>query len=342
MRQGRKTRIRHWAGPIAALALMAFPVAAQAGTLTADPPSSNFTPRPYFPGEQQFNNFNVNNADTDTTFNSATITGPDAAQFSINGDFCAGQTRQPGQGCNVGVNFVAPGGTGTFTAQLEIPSQDGTPNPLVIPLSAEVLAGPAYTASPTRLDFGPVLLGSSSSQQLTITNVGDFQGGVQQAFVVGPTEFQIEDDLCSQVPLDAGDSCTLTARFVPSAAREFQGAIFAIVASQNTPVLPINLSGVGRALPGPAPVAQITKRPAAKTRSKTASFQFTSTAADVRFECKLDGESFSPCTSPSTYGVGRGGHTFQVRAKDASGNVGAAETASWNVTNKKKKKKKKK
>jgi len=39
-------------------------------------------------------------------------------------------------------------------------------------------------------------------------------------------------------------------------------------------------------------------------------------------ECKLDGGSFSPCTSPFTANVPGGLHTYAIRATDGAGNVG--------------------
>ena len=170
---------------VAGLALLAFPAAALAGTLSSSPPSSTFNTQPWFFGGQ-FNNFQITNSGTDTAFGSAVITGPDAAQFSVSGDGCGGGTFGDGQGCNVGVSFNPPNGPGSFSAQLEIPS-DGSPNPLVIPLSVEVLAGPAFVASPTRVDFGATTVGAARSTSFTITNTGDFPGGIQQAFVVGPS-----------------------------------------------------------------------------------------------------------------------------------------------------------
>ena len=54
----------------------------------------------------------------------------------------------------------------------------------------------------------------------------------------------------------------------------------------------------------------------------------TSEPADA--ECNLDGTGFAPCTSPKTYtGLADGPHTFVVRATDAAGNTGAADTYAW-------------
>src|SRR5829696_417221 len=322
------------AGLIAALALMAFPAAAQAGTLSSSPPSSSYNAQPYFFGSQ-FNNFQVSNAGTDTAVGNSSITGLDAARFSFSGDGCSGSTLTDTQVCNVGITFNPPNGPGSFSAQLEIPS-DGSPNPLVIPLSAQALAGPALVPSPARVDFGTTTLGATRSQLITITNTGDFTGGVQQAFVVGPAEFEIDNDNCSQQQINPGQSCTLTALFVPSSVHDYQGSIFAIAGNAPEPVLPINLSGEGRLAPGPAPNTRIKRKPPSRTRSNTASFQFTSSAVGVTFECKLDKESFTPCTSPSTYVVHRGRHSFQVRARDADGTVDATPAKhSWKVRKKK-------
>ena len=298
MKQTHTGRVPLLAGLIAALALVAFPVTAQAGTLASSPPSSSYNAQPYFFGSQ-FNNFEISDSGSDTAVGNAAITGPDAARFSFNGDACSGFTLTDTQICHVGVSFNPPNGPGSFSAQLEIPS-DGSPNPLVIPLSAQALAGPELVPTPQRVDFGPTTLGAARSQQITITNTGDFMGGVQQAFVVGPAEFDITSDQCTQLQMNPGQSCTLTAMFVPSSVHDYQGSIFAIAGNSQEPVLPINLSGEGRLAPGPAPDTRIIRKPQKKTRSNTASFQFTSTGVGASFECKIDSEPFAPCTSPAT------------------------------------------
>jgi hypothetical protein len=74
------------------------------------------------------------------------------------------------------------------------------------------------------------------------------------------------------------------------------------------------------------PDTTITSSPPAATNSGNASFAFTGndgTGVGVAsFQCSLDGDSFSTCTSPANFsGLDDGPHTFAVRAIDVRGNV---------------------
>jgi len=73
------------------------------------------------------------------------------------------------------------------------------------------------------------------------------------------------------------------------------------------------------------PETTIVSRPPDPTTSPAASFTYASNEPGSSFQCKLDGGSFSSCSSAGiTYtGLGEGAHTFQVRAKDPSDNVDA-------------------
>ena len=82
-----------------------------------------------------------------------------------------------------------------------------------------------------------------------------------------------------------------------------------------------------------APDTSITSKPADPTAKTTASFEFTATEAASTFECAVDGGAFVACTSPASYsGLLAGGHTFQVRAIDPSGNVDLSPASfSWTI-----------
>ncbi|KRC66491.1 hypothetical protein ASE12_17980 [Aeromicrobium sp. Root236] len=66
----------------------------------------------------------------------------------------------------------------------------------------------------------------------------------------------------------------------------------------------------------------ITGGPDGPTSDNTPTFTFTSPEPGVTFECRLDDARFNPCTSPYDTGLlGGSDFTFQVRARDAAGNV---------------------
>jgi hypothetical protein len=80
----------------------------------------------------------------------------------------------------------------------------------------------------------------------------------------------------------------------------------------------------------------ITGRPSGDVNPPTATFTFISTQTTPTgdtFECKLDNEPFSPCTSPKTFtALIDGHHFFQVRATDIAGNTDPTPTtAGWAV-----------
>jgi hypothetical protein len=224
-----------------------------AGTLSGSSPS--FEPQPYFYGGQE-RDANISNLSAFAVAGtSATIAGPDAASFSIGFNGCQ-FVLNPGNNCNVGVNFN-PSGAGTFNAQLEL-SNDGTVNPLVIPLSATALAGPNAVISPVQASFGDVAIGSASAPRaFTIENGGDYPLQVQQIFVLSgtPQLFPISADSCSSHVLSPAATCQLTVEFHPNGAGERQGTVF-VITNENGPVDTASFSGYG--VPSPDGAATVT------------------------------------------------------------------------------------
>jgi hypothetical protein len=81
-----------------------------------------------------------------------------------------------------------------------------------------------------------------------------------------------------------------------------------------------------------SPDTTITSHPRVNSNDSSPTFKFRSSEAGSRFECRLDGGSWSRCSSPKTYqGLGPGQHVFRVRARDATGNVDGTP-ASWTWT----------
>lgn len=78
-----------------------------------------------------------------------------------------------------------------------------------------------------------------------------------------------------------------------------------------------------------APV--ITSNQAGTTTSASTIFSFTGEVG-ATFECKVDSENYSSCTSPHTVSnLTTGSHIFYVKQTDSSGNVSSAATLVWSV-----------
>jgi hypothetical protein len=100
----------------------------------------------------------------------------------------------------------------------------------------------------------------------------------------------------------------------------------------------------GPAPPGPAPASAADTtlgshpKTTIKTKKKTAKvkFSFSSDVPGATFLCKLDKGAFSPCTSPKSYSVKKGKHTFSVEAVGPGGTDTSPATFSFKVKKKKK------
>lgn len=89
---------------------------------------------------------------------------------------------------------------------------------------------------------------------------------------------------------------------------------------------------------GAAPDTTILTSPPGITNTGNADFTFTGSddvtpAANLTFECQLDGGAFAACTSPQSYsGLSDGAHAFAVRARDPFGVADATPASSaWTV-----------
>jgi hypothetical protein len=80
------------------------------------------------------------------------------------------------------------------------------------------------------------------------------------------------------------------------------------------------------------PTPKLDKRPDDPANSTRATFSFSSSRSNVRFECRLDNGGFSPCASPRKYaGLTAGRHVFQVRAVGDADEVSAETSSAWTI-----------
>ena len=211
------------------------------GTLVAG--NFNFNTQPYFyGGQQQFANV-ANTSPYTVQIQGSTITGPDAGLFNISSP-CGGFLG-PGQNCGFGVQFN-PSAPGTFSAQLEI-ENDGTVNPIVIPITVEVLSGPAVAITPPSIDFGVVKVGEAATpQQVTISNTGDFPLQVQQVLIISstPQNFPVTNDGCTLQIVNPGEGCEITVGFSATKVGERNASVF-VISNSPSPVNTVSLLGEG-------------------------------------------------------------------------------------------------
>lgn len=79
-----------------------------------------------------------------------------------------------------------------------------------------------------------------------------------------------------------------------------------------------------------APLVTLSSTPANPHISQVINFAFSANEASIVYECKLDLESYSTCSSPKTYtGIANSSHTFYVRAKDSAQNISNEVSYTW-------------
>jgi hypothetical protein len=247
------------------------------GTLSANPPS--FSPIPFTaPGSHnegensETEQLNIqNSANASTQVESASITGPDAASFSIQWD-CNGTVIGASNSCGMGIRFQ-PTSPGPKSATLEIVS-DSASSPLAVPLSGVGLHGPQMTLNTTQALLGPVALGSSVEQVFDVSNTGDYPLFIQRTFLVTgtPLMFPIGEDTCTGAILYPSEACAVHVSFAPTALGEKSGALLFIT---NTPA--INVAGIDGIGVAPEPTSAAVPAPAHTHTSAPTSASSTST-----------------------------------------------------------------
>ncbi len=139
---------------------------------------------------------------------SLSVTG-DAAYTSA---FSCGSTLASGQSCLVSIQF-RPTALGVATGTLNVQTS-ASAVPLSVALQGVGAAAGAYAAfSPTSIDFGAVMTGSSATRTVTLSNQGTATGNFS-AIPSSEPSFSVDASSCQAVA--PGSSCAVAVTFSPT------------------------------------------------------------------------------------------------------------------------------
>ncbi len=177
------------------------------------------------------------------------------------------------------------------------------------------------TAAPTtNIDSNPPALSNAASASFAFS--GSDAGGS------GVASFECRRDGAAFAP------CTSPQAYAALADGSHTFEVRAIDTAGNVDQTPASFSWT---IDTAAPTTNIDSNPPALSNAASASFAFSGTDAGgsgvASFECRRDGASFAPCTSPQAYAaLADGAHSFEVRAIDTAGNVDQTPASfSWSI-----------
>jgi hypothetical protein len=179
-----------------------------------------------------------NNGPGNLTFNSLTIGGTNASEFSQT-NTCAGSLA-PGKSCTITLNFT-PANTGPRFASVTISDSAITPQTVYLIGNG----ASSVTLTPATLSFGTISVGKSSQPQpATLQNTGTSSVTVNSILVSGIDNKDFTQRNNCPGTLVAGASCTINVTFTPIAIGNRNASL-----SVNTsagPTLKVTLSGTGQ------------------------------------------------------------------------------------------------
>jgi ASPM-SPD-2-Hydin domain-containing protein/HYDIN/CFA65/VesB family protein/centrosomal CEP192-like protein len=246
-------------------------------------------------------------------------------------------TLTAGQTANFEVWFTGSA-AGSDSGTLTFQAANGNIAPAQIGVSAVAAApAPQLAVSPSNLDAGSAAVGSKTSTNVTLSNVGNADLNISMISVNG-APFSVSG-IATPVTISAGSSKVMTVVFAPTSAAAVSGSI---TINSNDPAAPevISVVGTGTA----APAGQINISPASVSfgnvldgQSKTQAVTITNTGAASLTISQLSGTgvgfSVLGLTTPLTIAAGQSS-TFNVRfAPETAGSTSGSIYLSSNAPN---------
>jgi hypothetical protein len=185
-----------------------------------------------------------------------TITGPNAADFSLASQTCRDSVLAPGVNCTVAVVFSPQAGPLGLRQATLVFTDDATGSPRIVPLSGTATpAAPvlclSLNAGTGTLSFGNQLLTTTSAgQSITITNCGSAALNISSVSITGfgSNDFAFsQSPACTGGPIAPGGFCTLNVTFKPQLAGTRSATLVITDDAAGSPTT-VSLTGVGVAL----------------------------------------------------------------------------------------------
>ena len=212
------------------------------GVGVTNAPVASFSPTPV-----AFGNVGVGGSATQTvTLTNVGNAVMNITGFAVSGPFgtsnnTCGATLAAAATCTIDVTF-SPAATGSASGSLVLTADTAGAPPSVALSGTGVTAAPQIGLSAGSFSFGPVSVGTTGTQTLTITNVGQAVLNLTSITVTG-TDFSISANTCGAT-LAIGASCTVTVAFAPGGTDGYIGNL-AIVSDDPAGDIDVPLVGVG-------------------------------------------------------------------------------------------------
>jgi acid phosphatase type 7 len=224
---------------------------------------------------------------------------------------------------------------------------NGTANGTVMDSGSEQCHGVPGSTGPTPPTVTDIVPGNGATGVPIGTTVqATFSEAMDGASVMAQGNFTLMNNGSSTaVPATVSyDSNTNTATLTPNAPLDYSTTYTATVKGgadgvKDTAGNPLSADEVWTFTTAAPPAdttppnTTIDSGPSGTVKIRVAAFTFSSDETGSTFQCKLDGGTYSSCTSPWSYSnLADGSHTFYVKATDAAGNTDPTPASrSWRV-----------
>jgi hypothetical protein len=273
------------------------------GVLTPSPSSVSFGNVQM--GTTQTKNATVTNTGQSTlTISQIAVTG---SGFSVTG-ITVPVTLAAGDSVSLSVLF-APAANGAVTGNIAFTTDTGTVN---LPLSGAGVAAGDLTASPSSINFGSVVIGSATSQTVTLTNNGSSNVTITAAAASG-TGFSLSG-LTLPLTLAPTQTATFSVAFAPTISGSASGNVALTISGD--PELDIPLAGLGLT------PATLTANPTSLTFTNVLVGQNSSQTETI----KNTGGASAQVTAVTATGTG-----FSVSGITLPVTLGAGQSVTFNV-----------